>query len=217
MNETSILDQHPKGWALHTKHGKHVHFIPENQKKSICGHYEIFDFEMKIVKFVTTTEVRENKKCKRCIFIMKTMPKRNLKTEIERFKEKITIDNNGCWNWTAAKNMGGYGQFKFNRKMIYAHRFSYAFHKGSIPKDLTLDHLCRNRACVNPEHLEPVIQKENILRGQGLCAINARKTHCPKGHPLSGSNLYINPNGGRQCKICRKCERVAKQHRIELT
>lgn len=86
---------------------------------------------------------------------------------------------------------------------------SHELHKGPIPEGLVIDHLCRNRGCVNPDHLEAVTQRENILRGEGLAAANARKTHCPKGHPYSGENLYVVPSSGRrQCRICADARRA---------
>jgi hypothetical protein len=78
----------------------------------------------------------------------------------------------------------------------------YRHYIGEIPRGMTLDHICRNRDCCNPAHLEPVTVKENILRGDSLSARNARKTHCHRGHPLAGDNLSLPPSGGRKCKAC---------------
>jgi len=86
-----------------------------------------------------------------------------------------------------------------------AHRFAYEYCMGAIPEGLQLDHLCRNTFCVRPEHLEPVSGKINLLRGNTINAANARKTHCIRGHPYSGDNLYIyEKTGARACKECMR-------------
>ena len=112
--------------------------------------------------------------------------------------------NNGCWEWIASINHGGYGLFKFNNKMIITHRFIYEYYHGSICPDLTIDHLCRNRKCVNPVHLEQVTQQVNISRGntgKHHNHYNKFKTHCPQGHPYSEENTYRFKNS-RKCKTC---------------
>jgi len=86
-----------------------------------------------------------------------------------------------------------------------AHRFSYELFIGEIPKGMQIDHLCQRPLCVNPDHMEAVSGIANLLRGNGRGAINARKTHCAKGHPFDESNTYLIPNGtGRACLMCRK-------------
>lgn len=85
---------------------------------------------------------------------------------------------------------------------IFAHRFSYIIHKGEIPPKLVIDHLCRNTLCVNPDHLEAVTHKENLLRGIGPTSINAKKTHCIHGHEYTPQNTDYKPNGTRRCKTC---------------
>ena len=134
---------------------------------------------------------------------------------LERFWDKVIVDNNsGCWNFNSM-NRNGYGRIKINRKIFSAHRFAYEVNKGKIPSGLTLDHLCKNRSCVNPEHLEPVTLKENILRGTSPQANNAKKSTCINGHPLTGKNLYINPaSGQRVCRACKNkfgCEYVKRK------
>ena len=118
------------------------------------------------------------------------------------------IDKNGpndCWLWRAAKGGGGYGCFRRGGRKdgnIPAHRFIYELLVGPIPKGLTIDHLCRNRLCVNPAHLEAVTHQVNILRGEGLAARNAKATHCIHGHPFDLFNTRFNRGGKRDCRAC---------------
>jgi hypothetical protein len=119
------------------------------------------------------------------------------------FWEKV--DKSGyCWVWTLKLDRTGYGRTFFRRRLWLAHRVAYTLAKGDIPEGLTLDHLCRNRACVNPDHLEAVSMRVNTQRGDGGKHF-ASKTHCPKGHPYSGQNLGVGPNGHvRYCKTCKR-------------
>lgn len=116
-----------------------------------------------------------------------------------------------CVEWEGGKDRDGYGQIsatvRGRRTTLRAHRVSYEKHIGPIPVGLTLDHLCRNRGCVNPKHLEPVTNRENVLRGQGPAAVNARRTHCVHGHEFTPENTYtyVNesyPHGRRVCRTC---------------
>jgi HNH endonuclease len=125
---------------------------------------------------------------------------------LERFLAYVDFrtGRGGCWLWTGYRNEKGYGQF-FDGRPVRAHRFAYEWcHPGELRDDSTIEHLCRNRACVNPEHLAPLSRKMNVLIGNTITAENARKTHCKDGHPLDGHNLYIKPNGQRQCVACRR-------------
>lgn len=112
-----------------------------------------------------------------------------------------------CWLWTAAINSCGYGSFWDGDRIGQAHRWVYEFCVGEIPDGLTIDHLCRVRNCVNPWHMEPVTNKENILRGEAPSASHALKTHCPKGHAYDSNNTYVARNGSRHCRRCES-ERV---------
>ena len=129
------------------------------------------------------------------------------KTAIDRFNQKYdTNPITGCWEWHGYIHPGGYGHFSDKGK-VTAHRWSYEYFIGKIPNSLKLDHLCRIRHCVNPDHLEAVTQKENITRGNtGLLSglFMKSKTHCPQNHEYSYDNTYIFPNGKRKCKECAK-------------
>lgn len=107
--------------------------------------------------------------------------------------------NSNCWEWTRYRE-GGYGRLKRHGRHVLAHRFFYETCFGPVPAGLDLDHLCRNRWCVNPDHLEPVTRRENVLRGAGLAAMGARKTHCDRGHEL--------PALTRARRICAECRRM---------
>lgn len=124
--------------------------------------------------------------------------------ELSRFQSKYLVptDNSLCWQWLG-KLDNGYGRFWLQGKLKLAHRIAWEQVNGPVPDKKHLDHLCRNRGCVNPDHLEPVTIGENVLRGEGYSAINARKTHCKNGHELSGDNLYNIKRGGRTCGICQ--------------
>lgn len=106
-----------------------------------------------------------------------------------------------CWEWTAYRGKNGYGQFGLAPKqLIYAHRYAYTLLVGPIPEGTEIDHLCRNRSCVNPEHLEPVIHAVNVQRGEGGKYWSA-KTHCPRGHEYTEENTRTY-QGRRWCKMC---------------
>lgn len=125
------------------------------------------------------------------------------KTESERFWEKVDFTG-PCWEWTAYR-LQGYGRFGVGGRggrIVYAHRWAWEHLVGPIPDGSIIDHLCRNRACVNPDHLEPVTSRVNSLRGYSHAALNARKTHCPQGHPYSEENTYRMANGNRICRTC---------------
>jgi len=134
----------------------------------------------------------------------------------QRFWAKVQKTET-CWNWIGAHTSKGYGSFWDGDKLVRAPRWSYEHFVGPIPKGLQIDHLCRNPGCVNPAHLEPVTQRENILRGVSFSAIHARKTHCKYGHRLTGSRvriLNINGRTERRCLIC--VDRRSRKHRNKV-
>lgn len=109
-----------------------------------------------------------------------------------------------CWVWTGGKNQRDYGQFHIGKKLYLVHRLAYTWLVRPIPDDLTIDHLCFNTLCVNPDHMEPVPNRVNNSRGNSITARNARKTHCSKGHPYDEANTYWPPQGGRKCRECQR-------------
>jgi hypothetical protein len=122
---------------------------------------------------------------------------------LERFMAKVDKQENGCWLWTAATDRDGYGHFSFERRTAQAHRVAYELLVGPIPEGLTLDHLCRERRCVSPEHLEPVTIGVNTLRGEAFTARQARQTHCKRGHEFTSENTSPQVAGrGRRCRAC---------------
>jgi hypothetical protein len=126
-----------------------------------------------------------------------------------RFWKRIRVSADGCWIWTGAQRAAGYGGYWDGTKATAVHLAAYKALVGP-PPDQTLDHLCRNRRCANPSHLEPVSNKENVLRGVGPTAINSRKTHCVRGHALAGENIWVvRRHGevvGRACLECRRTQ-----------
>lgn len=119
-----------------------------------------------------------------------------------------------CWLWTAAIDLYGYGRFT-SPNSASAYCFAYELCVGPVPVGLELDHLCGVRRCVNPNHLEPVTHEENCRRGSSPCAINARKTHCIRGHEFTEENTWLRSEGGRKCRQCsldsKRRQRARKQ------
>jgi hypothetical protein len=130
-----------------------------------------------------------------------------------RFWERVayTFSREGCWPWLGTMHPHGYGRFNADGRLHLAYRWAYEFSRGPVPDGMELDHLCRNRACCNPWHLEAVSHRENTLRGDSFAARFARQTHCKRGHELSGDNL-MPASGRRACKLCNR-ERAAEHYR----
>jgi len=123
-----------------------------------------------------------------------------------RFMKHVEQDGD-CWNWQSELNNRGYGFFYIAERRLLAHRYSYELFNGPIPHGLEIDHLCRNRRCVNPDHLETVTTKVNVLRGISFAAVNAKKTHCPKGH-----SYEFFDGTSRRCKPCHS-EKMRRYNR----
>lgn len=128
------------------------------------------------------------------------------KTDLERFTEKVQI-NTGCWIWTGCILKNGYGQGYWDGKKNYAHRISYQIYKGEIPAGLVIDHLCRVRACVNPDHLEVVTNAVNIQRGlkSSVHGYRSNQTHCKNGHEFNPENTRMRQKGKCLTRICQPC------------
>ena len=128
----------------------------------------------------------------------------------ERFWPKVH-KTESCWLWTGC-TVEGYGRFNLNGEAVPAHLMAYRELVGPIPAGLQIDHLCRNRGCVNPEHMEPVTSRVNVLRGEAFSAIKFRQTHCIHGHAFSPANTRINGTR-RRCRACSNARRKAYRQR----
>ena len=128
----------------------------------------------------------------------------NQASVLRDYKDRIQVRDGSCWQWVGGCNEDGYGVLRLHNKGHMAHRFVYEKLVATVPKSLVMDHLCRNRACVNPEHMEPVTQRTNLLRGEGFAAKRAAQTHCIHGHEFIPENTYVRKGRLRQCKECAK-------------
>lgn len=139
------------------------------------------------------------------------MPERLIKRSASDHLATVDRTGDGCWEWPGKRDPNGYGR----AGKWWAHRVAYEVWVGPVPAGLELDHLCRNPACVRPDHLEPVTHRVNMLRGRTIGARNAAKTHCIHGHEFTLANTYIRSDtGGRQCRQCgRDRDRVRARKR----
>lgn len=138
------------------------------------------------------------------------------KTIKDRLERSIILNPyTGCWDTLLAKNDKGYSQIWYENHTKGAHRVSYQVYVGGIPLGKVLDHICRNRSCINPHHLRPVTHRENVLLGIGFGGENARKTHCMRGHEFTPENTIIGKKGlnkTRNCKTCRRQKATSLSH-----
>lgn len=136
-----------------------------------------------------------------------------------RFWAKVSVaPADACWEWLAGRDRKGYGKFAIGQKHHRAHRIAYNLFGLQIPNDLVIDHLCRNRACVNPDHLEPVTSRENAVRGAAAAAHGFHAGVCKYGHEFTPENTYATRDGGKNCRTCvlEGCKkRRAKRLEIE--
>jgi len=136
---------------------------------------------------------------------------------VDRFWAKVE-KTEGCWIWTGATDDDGYGLFwgirqRGEKGCRFSHIVAYELTVGPVPDGLELDHLCRHRACVRPDHLEAVTHKTNLVRGSGFSGVNARKTACHRGHPFDAANTRIRAGGHRYCRTCQRASEHAYKAR----
>lgn len=124
---------------------------------------------------------------------------------IERYWAKVTKHQDGCWSWLGCHSKAGYALFTIRRRNVLAHRFAFEQANGPIPDGLFVDHMCRNKGCINPAHLRAVDPRTNACENNdGVIALNAAKQFCHKGHPFDEENTRYLKNGGRVCRICHR-------------
>lgn len=139
-------------------------------------------------------------------------------TNRELIERLVAVLPDGCWIWLGSCDVSGYGRVNLGAhrthdgqtRTMLAHRRSFELWRGAIPSGLVLDHVfCDEPSCVNPWHLEPRTHRQNILRGRGATAMNARKTHCKRGHEFTDENIIRMRSGGRRCRACDAARRVS--------
>lgn len=142
-----------------------------------------------------------------------TYAKRFLSLE-DRFMEKVfMVPESTCWFWTGYHDRDGYAMSSINDVPLAAYRMAYKLFVGELTKGMCLDHICRQRGCVNPKHMEEVTSKENTRRSPiAPAAINAQKTHCPRGHELTEGNIVTSMKG-RNCLICNRVKDAERKRR----
>lgn len=186
-----------------------------HQKKSKSGFYKLahthdgLNYRCIECQNAYNREYSRNRALAKCDPVVITALKNAPHKYLTRFAVRVKRLKNGCWEWLGGKHpKSGYGRFWLTGRMDrLAHRLSYEWCGNPIMNDLVIDHICRNRACVNPEHMEQVSLVENVMRGISVWAINARKTHCARGHEFTPENTYTHQN----MRHCRECARIRKR------
>lgn len=117
-----------------------------------------------------------------------------------------------CWIWTGCTDRYGYGRAKVDGRNRQAHIVFWNLLRGSVPDGQVLDHDCRVRACVSPSHLTPRTDRENVMAGNSVPALNARKTECHRGHPFTATNTFVDGHGHRRCRTCIRNRTVSRRH-----
>ncbi len=142
----------------------------------------------------------------------KGIPKKLPSSIEERFWQRVLPEpNSGCWLWTGSISPNGYAVFWYrNKKNWTGHRYAYTSFKGPVPTGLDLDHKCRVRRCVNPDHLEPVTRLENLIRGDTKIG-RSKRPHCPHGHEWNEKTTRINRDGSRHCRECFRLREAARR------
>lgn len=142
-------------------------------------------------------------------------PREQRRSTLKDVWSRFVASDEGCWPWHGPVGGSGYGTMRFERKKHQAHRLIYELLIGPIPDGLDIDHLCSNKLCVNPDHLEPVTRSVNIQRAIDR-EERPRKTACPQGHPFDESNTIVLAPSGRRCRLCRQSQQAKYRERKHL-
>jgi len=146
-----------------------------------------------------------------------------MKTTEQRFWSKVNKEtvvtspyvDTPCWVWTASLKEKGYGQYSIAGKPCLAYKYSYEQNVGKVPDYMTIDHICRNRPCVRPDHLRLLTQKQNNEASDSLTALNGRKTTCKNGHPLVGDHIKIDVRKDGTRRRCSLCDAINRKNQLE--
>lgn len=195
-------------------HGEH------NAKKTHCPRGHEYTPEN------TYVQPKGSRACRACLKISRRARAQRLRramglpdpVRLPPWQERYEVDpDSGCWLWTGFVDKTGYGTRSPGAGVPgsrLAHRQFYELLVGPIPPGLVIDHLCRVRHCVNPEHLEPVTQRENLLRGIGLSATKTGIVACPNGHPYENDSYYVDRGGSRRCRECARANKERYRDRV---